>query len=78
MGIPTSLTDQQKDSIRRTMRQLWEEVAGVGFYQGGDTIAAYREALEFYASPLGWTRSRMEIGSEVMEGDSPCECDQEP
>ena len=38
-------------------------------------VEQYREALEFYASSLGWTRSRMEIGSKVMQGDSPCECD---
>lgn len=38
-------------------------------------VHTLREALEFYASTLGWTRSRMEIGGSVMEGDSPCECD---
>ena len=50
MGIPINLTDRQKDSIRSTMRQLWEEVAGVGFYKGMDTISAYRDALESIAT----------------------------
>jgi len=54
MGIGVGLTDQQKDSIRSTMRQLWEEVAGVGFYKGHDTIATYQDQiaeLEAKATP---------------------------
>lgn len=51
------------------------KLVSVSFYDAMDELDRLREALEFYASPLGWTRSQMEIGSEVMEGDSPCECD---
>ena len=32
------LNETQKESIRRTMTQLWEEVVGLGFYKAEKTI----------------------------------------
>jgi hypothetical protein len=45
-GDPYGLTKEQKESIRRTMYQLWEEVAGVGFYRGTDTLLSYQKKVE--------------------------------
>lgn len=40
------LTDERRrEGILSTMRQLWEEVAGVGFYRGDDTIVALKTDL---------------------------------
>lgn len=49
------LEDRQKESIRTTMRQLWEEVAGRGFYQAAPPLPPQMrlEARSFqYASDL--------------------------
>ena len=34
------LNETQKESIRRTMTQLWEEVVGLGFYKAEKTITS--------------------------------------
>ena len=37
--------DQERKTILIIMRQLWEEVAGLGYYDGPDTIRAYRTKI---------------------------------
>ena len=40
--LSSGFTDAERDSLRRSMRQLWEEVVGLGFYRPAQAAAAPR------------------------------------
>lgn len=44
-GFGLLTDDRRREGILSIMRQLWEEVAGVGFYRGDDTISALKADL---------------------------------
>jgi hypothetical protein len=53
------LDETQKESIRITMTQLWEEVVGLGFYKADVICCGFLERMQ-----LGWMK--LEDGSKCM------------
>lgn len=46
------LDEQQKEVIRITMRQLWEEVVGLGFYKPATPVKSSVTAVEWLADKV--------------------------
>lgn len=69
------LTEQQQNSVRRKMIQLWEEVVGLGFYkQPSEPDAKLNRAARRIADGAALMRDHLSSCDRTMGATHACTC----